>query len=157
MKKFLIMMLPFLLLLGGCAHWISEPSRALADRSISFSQLSKNPDGYIGKYVMLGGVIAAIKRGNEGTQIEVIQHTVGCTELPDESIHSEGRFWAATSVTLNPEKFEPGTLVSMVGEVTGKKTQSLQGREYIYPMIAIKEIRDIVIPQDAEYGYFGGM
>ena len=106
---------------------------------------------------MLGGVIAAVTRGSEGTRLEVVQHAVGCTELPDESVHPEGRFLAVTPVTLDPEKFGPGTLVSMVGEVTGKKIQLLQGREYIYPVIAIKEISDIVIPQEAEYGYFGGM
>ncbi len=157
MRRLFVTMFPFLLILSGCTHWISEQSRGLADSTISFSYLKENPDCCRGKYVMLGGVIAEVKRGSDGTQIEVIQHAVGCTELPDESIHSEGRFLAVTPVTLDLEKFEPGTLVSMVGEVTGKKVQLLQGRDYIYPVIAIKEIRDIVIPQETEYGYFGGM
>lgn len=157
MKKLFVMMLPFLLLLAGCTHWISEQSRGLADRTIDFSSLSKNPDGYTGKYVMLGGTIAAIQRGREDTQLEVIQRNIGCLELPDESIPSGGRFLVTTSVALDPEKFEPGTLVSMVGKVTGKKSQLLQGREYLYPVIAIKEIKDIDIPQQTEYGYFGGM
>lgn len=157
MRKLLIIMLPFMLLLTGCSHWISEQSRGLADRTVTFSQLSKSPDVFIGKYVMLGGTIAAIQRGREGTRIEVIQRKIGCLELPDESIPSGGRFIATTSVALDPEKFEPGTLVSMVGEVTGKKIQPLQGKEYIYPVIAIREIRDIVIQQETQWGYFGGM
>ena len=133
MRKLCMLLVPFLLILSGCTHWISEQSRGLVDPTISFSNLRDNPDASRGKYVMLGGVIAAVTRGSEGTQLDVVQHAVGCTELPDESIHSEGRFLAVTPVTLDPEKFEPGTLVSMVGEVTGKKVQLLQGRESNYP------------------------
>ena len=157
MKKTLVMVLPFLLLFTGCAHWVSEQSRGLADRTITFSRLSDNPDAYRGRYVMLGGIIAAVQRGGEGTQLEVIQHDMDSRELPDESIPSGGRFLATTPLSLDPEKYEPGTMVSMVGEVTGRKVRLLEGREYFYPVIAIKEIHDIVIQQEMMWGYFGGI
>ena len=145
MKKRLIVVLPFLLLLTGCAHWISDRSRELADRSIVFSRLSETPDAYRGKYVMLGGTIAAIKRGGEGTRLEVIQHDVDSKGLPDESIPSGGRFLATTPAPLDPERYNPGTLVILVGKVTGREVHLLQGREYFYPVVAIEEIHDIVI------------
>jgi outer membrane lipoprotein len=155
MRKILFPILPLLLFLNGCTHWISEQSRALADPTITFSQLSANPDAFRGKCVMLGGIIAAITRDG-GTQLEVIQHAIDKWELPDESIHTGGRFLAATSVVLDPEKYEAGTLVTMVGEVTGRKVHVRQGQEHVYPVIAIKDIRDIVIPQESLWGYFGG-
>jgi outer membrane lipoprotein len=157
MIKRLIAVLPFLLILTGCTHWISEQSRELADRTIVFSHLSETPDAYSGTYVMLGGTVAAVKRGRDGTQLEVIQHDVDSRDLPDESIPSRGRFLATTPASLDPERYEPGTLVTLVGKVTGREVHELQGREYFYPVVAIKEIHDIVIQQETEWGYFGGM
>ena len=153
----LFCVLPLLLLLGGCTHWISEQSRELADRNISFNVLSEKPGAFSGKIVLLGGTIAAVQRDSEGTQLEVTQHTVDCRELPDETSPSGGRFLAITPLHLNPDKYEPGTLISLVGEVIGQKIQPLQGRNYIYPVISIKEIHDIVIEQETEWGYYGGM
>lgn len=154
MKKALAMV--FLLLLAGCAHWISPQSRDMVDRTITFNRLIDNPDAYRGKYVLLGGSIASVQRGGGGTQLEVIQHHMDSRELPDESVPSGGRFLATTPLSLDPEKYEPGTLVTMVGEVTGRKVQLLDGREYFYPVIAIREVHDIVIEQEKQWGYFGG-
>jgi outer membrane lipoprotein len=157
MRKRLIMVLPILLILTGCAHWISEQSRELADRRVIFSHLSETPDAYRGKYVMLGGVVAAVKRGRDGTQLEVIQHNIVSRDLPDVSVPSGGRFLATTPEFLDPERYGPGTLVTLVGKVTGREVHELQGREYFYPVVAITEIHDIVIQQETEWGYYGGM
>jgi outer membrane lipoprotein len=93
----------------------------LADRRVVFGHLSETPDAYRGKYVMLGGTAAAVKRGKDGTQLEVIQHDVDSRNLPDESIASGGRFLATTPASLDPERYKPGTLVTLVGKVTGMK------------------------------------
>ena len=60
MKKLPIMILPLLLLVGGCAHNLSKSSLALADRTITFVKLRENPDAYNGKFILLGGVIKVI-------------------------------------------------------------------------------------------------
>jgi outer membrane lipoprotein len=157
MIKRLIVVLPFLLILTGCAHLISEQSRELADRRVVLSQRIETPDAYRGKYVMLGGTVAGVKRGRDGTQLEVIQHDVDSRDLPDVSVPSGGRFLATTPASLDPERYEPGTLVTLVGKVTGREVHVLQGGEYFYPVVAIEEIHDIVIQQETEWGYYGGM
>jgi hypothetical protein len=41
-----------------------------------------------------------------------------------------------------------GLLVSMAGEVSGKKVQLRDGEEYLYPVIAIKELRIVRTPDE---------
>jgi len=140
MRKILILALPLVLLVAGCAHQISQKSLELADRTITFSKLRENPDAYRGKFVVLGGVIAAVKDVQEGTQIEVVQHDLDSREMPDAASVSGGRFLAITPDFLPVATCRPGANVTMAGEVAGRKTQPLKGVEYTYPVIVIKEV-----------------
>lgn len=154
MGKPLIFLLPLLFLVSGCAHWLSDQSRALADRTITFGQLRENPDAWLGKFVLLGGTVAAVKRNAEGTMLEIVEYRLDSRELPDVVVPSRGRFLATTSESLDPAHFKPGALVSMMGEVRGAKVQPLAGVAYTYPVIAIKEIRAIELPEiHPEYDY----
>ncbi len=157
MRKLRISAAALLIILAGCAHNISAPSRALVDRSVTFRQLIENPYAYHGKMIMLGGTVAAVEHTREGTRLEVIEHRLDSRELPDESVSSRGRFLATTPESLDSAKFEPGTLVTMAGEVVGQKSEKRQGVVYTYPLIAIREIHDIVIEQETHWGSFGGM
>jgi outer membrane lipoprotein len=141
MEKLRILAIAILLLCTGCTHYISEQSRALADRSITFDMLREDPDAYRGKFVMLGGTVATVTRTREGTQLEVVQYNTDSRELPDAVTPSGGRFLATTSEVLDPAIYKPGALVTMMGEVAGKKAHPLQGVLYTYPVIAVKEIR----------------
>jgi outer membrane lipoprotein len=147
MRKTFICLLPLTLLVAGCAHWIGEQSRALADRSITFSQLRENPDACRGKLVLLGGVVASTVQPGEGTLLEVVEHRLDSRELPDQVIPSRGRFLASSPGRLDPARFKPGALVSMMGEVVGKKVQLLDGKKYAYPVIAVREIHAIELPE----------
>ncbi len=157
MRKLRISVAALLLILAGCAHYLSAPSRALVDRSVTFRRLIEDPDAYRGKMIMLGGTVAAVEHTREGTRLEVIEHRLDSRELPDESIPSRGRFLATTPESVESASFEPGTLVTMAGEVVGQKSENRQGGIHTYPLIAIKEIHDIVIEQETHWGPFGGM
>jgi outer membrane lipoprotein len=157
MLKPYILIFPVLLFLGGCAHYLNEQSRAMVDRTVTFRQLQKNPEAFRGKLVMLGGIVAQVAHGREGVRLEIVEHRLDSRELPDETIPTRGRFLATTPEALDPGRYQPGTLVSMAGEVVGKMVQPLEGVEYTYPVIAIKEIHDIVIEQETRWGSFGGM
>ncbi len=156
MGNLLILVLPLVFLVAGCTHWIGDQSRALVDRSITFRQLRENPDAYRGKFVMFGGTVDEVTRTGEGTWLDIIEHRLDSRELPDEVIPSRGRFLATTSEPLDPVHFKPGVLVSMMGEVTGAKVRPLKGADYIYPVIAIREIHAIELPEihpEYDYGY----
>lgn len=156
MKKTLILALSGVLFISGCAHYISEQSRLTADRTISFGLLAEDPDAYRGKFVLLGGTVATLTRTPEGTRLEVIQHHLDSRELPDEVIPSGGRFLAVTHELLDPDKYGPGMLVTMAGEVLGKQIIQRQGAAYTYPVIAVKEIHDIVFEPPPPWELLGG-
>jgi outer membrane lipoprotein len=148
MNKLLFLVLPVAILVSGCAHVISPQSLALADRSITFSMLQENPDAYRGKYVLLGGTVAEMTQTGEGIQLEVKQYDLDSRETPDITAGPGGRFLALTSVSPDATACKPGALVSMVGEVRGKKVQPLKGEDYTYPLIAIKELKIIPPPDE---------
>lgn len=141
MNKLLILVLPVVFLISGCAHTISQQSLALVDRSVTFGMLLENPDAYRGKYVLLGGAVAEMTKTAEGTQLEVKQYDLDDREMPDLTAGPGGRFMAITSATPSATACKPGTLVTMVGEVRGKKVQPLKGEDYTYPVIVVKELK----------------
>ncbi len=148
MRKLFILILPFLLLLGGCAHNLSKKALSLADRTITFGKLRENPDAYRGKLVILGGVIEAVTQTPHGTQLEVEQYGLDGREMPDEASGSGGRFLAIVPEKLAESACGTGLLVSMAGEVTGKKAMVIEGAEYSYPVIAVRELRIIRPPNE---------
>jgi len=134
------------------------------DKTVSFNQVIADPDAYRGKTVLIGGEVLKAKGEKDGTQLEVLQ-------LPLESSHrpttqrtgSRGRFLAFNRGFLDPATFADGTPVTIVGEVTGVRTQQLDETEYRYPTIEIKHLHvwdDTAYDQPASrpwFGIFGGV
>ncbi len=147
MYKLLIAALTMAFLVSGCAHTISKQSLALADRTITFTTLQENPDAYRGKYVLLGGTVAEMTRTGDATQLEVKQYDLDSHEEPDLTAGPGGRFLAITPDALDAAAYK-GALVTVVGEVRGKKVQPLKGVDYTYPLIAIKELKFISPPDE---------
>jgi len=130
-----------LLLLSGCAHVISEESRALVDPAITFSALRAAPDTYRGRYVLLGGVVAGVQNEKEGSRLEVVQTPLDSDELPEEASHSSGgRFLALSSAFLDPLVYKQGRRVTLVGQVQGKRELPIDQVQYTYPVVVIREI-----------------
>lgn len=140
MKRLFIMPVLALLMLSGCAHVISEEARRLVDPTVTFTMLRENPEAYVGKYVMAGGIIAGAKNNREGGQLEVVQLPLDADGTPEDSVNSGGRFLATTPAFLDILIYKPGRLVTIVGEVKGKKTLPLDQVDYSYPVISIREV-----------------
>jgi outer membrane lipoprotein len=139
--KSTLLILSTLLFLSGCAHVMSEEARSLVDPAITFSRLRSEPESLVGKYVMLGGIIAGVRNEKDGSQLEVVQSPMGSDELPEEASHaSGGRFLAVTSGFLDPLVYKTGRRITLVGQVRGKQNQPLEKIDYTYPVISIREI-----------------
>lgn len=136
----LSLLLVLTLALSGCTHVISEESRNQVDRNITFSDVIKNTDTFIGKKILVGGKIARIRNSNEGGQLEVVQFTLDNTGFPIEVSKSAGRFIATSPDFLDPLIYKVGRLVTMAGEVKGKKQGAVDGAEYLFPLIGIQEV-----------------
>lgn len=141
MKTVLAVMLLGVAFFAGCATpVISEKTRSLVDSRLTFAQLKQNPEAFVGKYVMLGGVIAGVKNTKEGSQLEIMQVKLDDSGMPEDVFHTEGRFLALSHDFLDGMIYKPGRLVTLVGEVNGKKVQPLDEVDYTYPVLMIKEI-----------------
>lgn len=129
------------LLIAGCAHQgVSKESLRLADRSITYPALRENPEQFAGKFVHLGGTIAGVTNTASGGVIEIVEQPLDRSGKPGDRSNSGGRYLARGEKFLDPLIFKPGLLVSLVGEVQGKKAGRLDNVEYHYPVILIKEL-----------------
>jgi len=131
------------LFVGGCAsHRVTPESlEPLVDRHVTFSQLTATPESFRGRIVVFGGEVLKAKRLKEGTQIELLQLDLDGDERPTSNRQrSQGRFLALQQEFLDPETIVQGTKMTIVGEVSGAKTESLDEVEYRYPVLIVKHL-----------------
>jgi len=146
MRMPLVLALTLALFLTGCTHIISDKSLDRADRSVAFEALRKDPDAFKGKFVILGGLVVAVRQTPEGAQLEIVEHPLDSEERPDDSAGSGGRFLVYLPTDSGYGTFKPGVLVSLAGEVVGKAVKPLDNVEYTYPVLVVKEVHVIVSP-----------
>lgn len=137
--------------------------RQQIDSTVAFAELEAAPSTYVGRTVMFSGIVLKAKRAKDRTEIEVLQLPAAPGGLPsDDRTRSEGRFLAVENKFLDPATIESGTPVTVVGEVKGGVTRSLDESEYTYPVIDITRLIDwnkSMPPQYAGgrgYPYYGG-
>ena len=76
-----------------------------------------------------------------GTRIEVLQLPLASDYEPHGPLtKSGGRFLALHKAFLDPATIPTGTRVTVVGEVTGSMTLSLEEVDYVYPTLEIASL-----------------
>ena len=129
------------ILLSGCASQriVPESMGSLVDRTVSFRDVLASPEPYKGRVLVLGGEVLNAKRLKDGTQIELLQLPFEEGEEPTfDRQQSQGRFLALQQGFLDPATLAEGTRVTVVGEVSGGKTDHLDDLEYRYPTLIVK-------------------
>lgn len=130
---------------------IPEALEPLVDRTVPFREIVASPDSYQGKIVVLGGEVLKAKRLKDGTQIEFLQLPLDKDERPIlDRQRSQGRFLAIRQEFLDPATMVNGTTMTIVGEVSGTKTEPLDEVEYRYPVLIVKYLHPWPAPS---YGY----
>jgi outer membrane lipoprotein len=138
-SKIIIIALVFLIV-SGCAHVISKDIRDSADRELSLTEMFGDPDVYMGKTVILGGIIAGGTNTGEGTYLEVVQQPLDSLGRPVETDRSLGRFLVLHDGYLDTVLYARGKSVTVAGEILGGKIQPLGEISYSYPLIKSREI-----------------
>jgi outer membrane lipoprotein len=140
-KKYLIScVLLALLLTTACAPPFPQQMLDRVDRNVSFKELQKNPDAYKGAWVMLGGMIVAVKNTKEGTVIELLQKPLDRSGRPLRTDATEGRLFIVSEEFLDAAVYHAGRELSVIGEVAGQKVQPLGELEYRYPLVTVKSL-----------------
>jgi outer membrane lipoprotein len=178
------LLLSGLLILSSCAESAHQVKRNTfhidvppelekqIDASVSFVDLQAAPANYVGRVVMVGGVVVRAKRTKDHTEIEVLQlPTVGGEPSTTERLRSEGRFLAVREAFLDPATVPPSTPITVIGVVSGSTTRPLDETDYTYPILEIKHLVDwstvasqrsgssaaaFYGPYYSPFGYWGG-
>ncbi len=130
----------------GCStSYKATLSPALAEHiepSLTFPQIKESPDSFKGKLVILGGQVLAAKRLKETTQLTILQlPLIDDREPTTELTQSQGRFIAEQQEFLDPATVPSGTRITLVGELSGSVTQSLDETVYTYPTLIMKHFK----------------
>jgi len=178
------LLLAGLLILSSCAESAHQVNRnrlhidvppeleKQIDASVNFVDLQAAPANYVGRVVMVGGVVVRAKRTKDRTEIEVLQlPTEGGEPSTTERLRSEGRFLAVREAFLDPATVPPSTPITVIGVVSGSTTRPLDETDYTYPILEIKHLVDwsrvasqraggsaaaFYGPYYSPFGYWGG-
>ena len=144
--------LVFLVLISvSCAHVISKEMRREISRDITFKQIIKDPEAYVGKIVLISGIIIDSENTEEGTLIEILQKQADMEGRPKDVDDSDGRFLALYDGYLDTAIYTQGRAVAVAGEIRGKKVLPLGQIDYTYPFIFIKEIHLFKVQKEERY------
>lgn len=128
-----------LLCCTACTLPISQPSLDLVDRDITFAALRQDPDRYVGRYLLLGGAIVAVRNTSAGSELEVVQFATDRSGRITATDNSDGRFIVEVATFSEPAVYQ-GRLVSLVGKVKGQVQARLDEIDYLYPLLTAQEL-----------------
>jgi starvation-inducible outer membrane lipoprotein len=137
------------LLAGGLAACRGEtiPKQYLkqVDPDVTLTRLSKRPDAYQGKVVILGGVIVSEKPGDNRVWLRFKNRPLDVDYVPHIPVTNEGpeagHYWVMVSKRDLPPDYREWARVTVVGRVMGGRTgqeESAVGEELVLSALYLK-------------------
>ncbi len=151
MKKTLVLLAGLLWILS-CAPF-SKNLMDQADPSLTFGEVQKNPDAFLGKTVVWGGVIVETLNRQDETLVKVRLTDLDADTRPRNTDRSPGRFIIRYHGFLDPAIYKEGREITVAGEITGKEFLPLGSLHYVYPVVTAKEIHlwERIVPYPPYY------
>ncbi len=134
-----MLILWFVGLIASCAPLSIEIMRQV-DESLTYQVVQQDPQRYVGKTVLWGGVIIETVNKTDETVMKVRQTELDFEKRPQTLDRSAGRFLVISAGFLDPEIYKEGREITVGGEVRGKEVLPLGDTQYSYPVILAKEI-----------------
>jgi len=128
-----------ILLVAGCSPF-SKAVLQQVDERATFAEVLRDPDRFMGKKVLWGGVIAGTTNTQAGTLIKVRQADLDFETRPKDLDTSQGRFLVKYDGFLDPAIYASGREITVIGEVVGKEAIPLGETHYTYPVIRAEEM-----------------
>jgi len=133
----------FVTLVAACTPVIRQDLMEKGTRVVHFEQLRKNPQEYMGRLFILGGIIAEAETLKEGTRIEAVYVPADRYGNLLGIEHESNRFMAfypAERGLLDPLIYRKGREVTVAGEFMGIEKGKIGGMDYTYPVFLIRDI-----------------
>lgn len=127
-------------LLTACMHPISEETREQVNPALSSAMVSDNPEAFLSRQLLLGGVVINIEESAEGSMLELMEWRLNQWGEPIYVEDAGRRFLVRSPEMLDPKAYEKGTLVTLSGIILGQETRLLDENEYNYPVLDLTEI-----------------
>jgi outer membrane lipoprotein len=124
----------------ACSSMISPQAQSLTDPELSYAQLASNPEAYMGKVVIIAGIIIEAVNTREDTRLLLLQYPANRRGCPQSDTSSGGRFLVLTPEYLETAIYRAGRALTVAGEVW--EPRGLPGGEtvYRYPLLAPREM-----------------
>lgn len=146
--KTLSLILTFLMV-AGCSV-ISKETRKEVDPDITLDMVQKNPDQYIGKKVLWGGIILSSENLEKTTEIEVLETELGYDQRPENG-QSRGRFLIESNRYLDTSIYKENKRITAAGTVQRVETRKIGRMDYLYPVISPIEMKLSEKPPEDAY------
>lgn len=151
----------------ACSRYdvIPEPLEKRINKGISYQDIVRSPNAHQGQLVVLGGKVVSTTRLKDRTRIEVLQLPLTDEYIPrtEQEGQSQGRFYAydAGNKILDPTTLSDGTLITLVGEVSGMQTAHMEEADRSIPTVSIKDLTTWEVSEARRwwaypYPYHGG-
>jgi outer membrane lipoprotein len=134
------------LFVNGCNRTDVVPDRleGKVDRDLRYSDLKDDPQAKKGKLMLAGGKVLSAKRVEDGTRIEVLQIPLSGDLMPTgRESESKGRFVVIDGgdQVSDPAIFDDEkTRITVVGEVMGSTTITIDEAQQQVPQLALKHV-----------------
>jgi len=126
------------LLAAGCVTAPAEIRNAPAGPPVNV--VRQNPDQYVGKQVRWGGVIASIENQATRTELQIVARPLHNSGRPVDTSNSLGRFIVQAPGFLEPTEYEKGRELTVVGSITGGRTQNIDQHPYLFPVVTARSL-----------------
>ncbi len=145
MKRFSsILILVFVsLFFLSCAPVLRKDIMKAAIRDVPLSEVKKNPDIYMGKLFVFGGIIVNTKATAEGSLIEALYVPVDSRGYLKSVGTLQTRFLALfpkKSGLLDPMIFKRNREITLAGEFAGIREGKIDEMQYGFPFFMVKEL-----------------
>jgi len=127
-----LIVLASLLSFVACSSMISLQAQSLTDPELSYAQLASNPEAYMGKVVIIAGILIEAVNTREDTRLVLLQYPDPANRRgrPQTDTSSGGRFLVLTPEYLETAIYRAGRALTVAGEVRGPR--GLPGGETVY-------------------------
>ena len=128
-----------LILFSGCGPVLSQAVIDESDANVLLGELQRSPENYLGKSVLFGGTIVRAGNDSSGSWVEILQRPLGYRLEPKLNDQTGGRLLLKTNEIWDEQIFAKGRKITLVGQVEGKETRSLDEITYDYPILRVRE------------------
>ncbi|OQW32313.1 MAG: hypothetical protein A4E19_20005 [Nitrospira sp. SG-bin1] len=131
---------------GGCNRpdVIPERLEGKVDRDLRYADIKHAPQTHKGKLMLAGGKVLSAERVQDGTVIHVLQIPLSGDLIPTgRETESKGRFVVIdrSGQVSDPAIFDDDkTRITVVGEVLGTTTVTVDERQQQVPELALKHV-----------------